>query len=57
MTRAIYGQMQIDLAGAIRRRGDDEFQRSKDYQKAALDNETQTYADYLDARQSAGIAR
>ena len=51
MTRTIYGQMQIDLAGAIRGRKA-HFQRSKDYQKA-LDNETQTYADYLDARQKA----
>jgi hypothetical protein len=51
MTRAIYGQAQIDLSNVIRR-AQAHFERSKDFQKA-LDGEQQAYADYLAARDKA----
>jgi hypothetical protein len=51
MTRAIYGQAQIDLGTAIRR-AQARFERSHDFQKA-LDAEQSAYADYLLARQKA----
>ncbi|HEX4124150.1 MAG TPA: hypothetical protein VHY37_05430 [Tepidisphaeraceae bacterium] len=51
MTRAIFGQTEIDLAAAIRR-AEEHFDRTKDYQKA-LDEEQQAYSDYLAARENA----
>jgi hypothetical protein len=51
MTRAIYGQAQLDLGSAIRR-ADARFERSGDFQKA-LDAEQTAYDDYLASRQKA----
>jgi hypothetical protein len=51
MTRALYGQAQIDLASLIRR-AEAHFERSQDFQKA-LDAEQQAYDDYLAAREKA----